>query len=100
MKDVFILKLKFLKIFKKFFCKLRAGECSSLRVPLGRRLEKLKIFPPQLSLRVRYYIYLQVTTSLPGKLRYPMREPRTLVLLNGHLVTIDEYREWIEDQQN
>lgn len=28
-----------------------------------------------------------------------MKQERTLVLLNGHLVTIDEYREWVEDQQ-
>ena len=28
-----------------------------------------------------------------------MKEQRTLILLNGHLVTIDEYREWIADQQ-
>ena len=28
-----------------------------------------------------------------------MKEQRTLILLNGHLVTIDEYREWIKDQQ-
>lgn len=29
----------------------------------------------------------------------PMKEERNLILLNGHLVTLDEYREWIEDQQ-
>lgn len=29
----------------------------------------------------------------------PMKEERNLILLNGHLVTIDEYREWVADQQ-
>ena len=30
----------------------------------------------------------------------PMKQNKQLILLNGHLVTIDEYREWIADQQN
>jgi hypothetical protein len=29
-----------------------------------------------------------------------MKQERNLILLNGHLVTIEEYREWIADQQN
>ena len=57
-----------------------------------------KIFRRKPSLRVTN---INVTSRRQRRLRansIPMKE-RHLVLLNGHLVTIDEYREWIADQQ-
>lgn len=84
---------------KKFFVNIMSGEVllPSAPPPVGSR--KIKKFSPK-------NLAFVLKTKLPHGdnvvfvlTSCPMKEQRTLILLNGHLVTIDEYREWIKDQQ-
>jgi len=66
--------------------------------PSGRFEKNQKIFPEKPSLCVRNKIISRRQRRLRVN-SLPMRQERKLILLNGHLVTLDEYREWIKDQQ-
>ena len=58
-----------------------------------------KIFPRNLAFALQTSISSHGDNVVFVLTSCPMKEQKTLILLNGHLVTIDEYREWIEDQQ-
>lgn len=84
---------------EKIFCEYYGRESPPpFGSPSGRFEKNQKNFPRKPSLCVKN----KITSRRQRRLRansLPMKEQRTLILLNGHLVTLDEYREWIEDQQ-